>query len=212
MTTHTSYGYVYNSSINSKTEIEADFDEFLQEEKVETTGNAKHLNFPNFTCKTFFDGSLFKVGNAASFIEPLEATSLAFVLLQMFVASDSILKDLHTVKNKREKLDELTIKKINDFLGRKVWETSLFIGWHYAEGSCFQTEFWDFAKSNFDREFKRLDQQDFANKFTKHLKVSSGLDIWDYFSINNRNHKQSSFGFFKSLSFYEMGHGLGYFT
>lgn len=212
LTTHTSYGYVYNSSINSRTEIETDLNKFLQDEKVETSGNAKHLNFPNFTCKTFFDGSLFKVGNAASFIEPLEATSLALVLLEMVLASDSILKDLYAAKNKREKCNESTIKAINDFLYKKVWETSLFISWHYAEGSPFKTDFWDFAKSNFDREINKLGKSELTDNFQNHLQAGSKLDSWEYLGIDDADCDRSLFGLFKSLSFHEMGQGIGYYS
>ncbi|VEP18771.1 Tryptophan halogenase [Hyella patelloides LEGE 07179] len=212
LTTHTSYGYIYNSSVNSIAEIETDLNKFLQDEKVETSGNAKRLNFPNFTCKTFFDGSLFKVGNAASFIEPLEATSLALVLLEMVLASDFVLKGLYAAKNKREKFDELTIKAINDFLYEKVWETSLFISWHYAEGSRFKTDFWDFAKSNFDREIKNLEKRGLTDDFQKHLQAGSKLDSWQYLGINDTDCERPLFGFFKSLSFHEMGQGIGYYS
>ncbi|MEM7592905.1 MAG: tryptophan 7-halogenase [Cyanobacteria bacterium P01_A01_bin.83] len=211
LTTHTSYGYVYNSSINSMAQIETDFEQFFYEEKVKPTDNTKHLNFPNFTCKSFFDGSLFKVGNAASFVEPLEATSLVLVFLEMILASDFILKDLHAVKNKRKKFDEGTIKTVNDFLYRKVWETSLFISWHYAEGSCFQSDFWDFAKSNFHQELKKLKPKELTDNFQKYLNASSKMDTWQYLGFNYKNYDRQPFGLFKSLSFYEMGYGIGCF-
>jgi tryptophan halogenase len=208
LTTHTSYGYIYNSSINSRSEIETDLNNFLQKENVIPIGESKHLNFPNFTCQTFFDGSLFKIGNAASFLEPLEATALGILYAQIDCASQ-YLKYLSGASSKRERLDECQLKVLNELLLDIVWKTALFVGWHYVNGSCFNTDFWQFAKSNFKEEIKKLQNSNLLSEFDSYLQSGSKINYLLLFS--NSTSFIKSFGGFRTASFYEVGYGLGYY-
>lgn len=209
LTTHTSYGYVYNSSINSRSEIEADLTEFLQEEKVTTLGEGKHLNFPNFTCRTFFDGSLFKIGNVASFLEPLEATALGVSLAQIYYASQ-YLKDLSEFSGRSGKFDEGQLKASNEFLLNMVWKVGLFVGWHYASGSCFNTDFWHFAKSNFKQEIQKLENQKLLCAFERCLQAGSEINNLLFFT--KLNSFRETFAGITQSSFCEVGYGIGYYS
>lgn len=209
LTTHTSYGYVYNSSINSTSEIEADLNEFLHEEKVATFGEAKYLTFPNFTSRTFFDGSLFKIGNAASFLEPLEATAIGITHAQIGYASQ-YLNFLSESSYRRGKLVDGKLKAFNDFSQNLVWKAALFVGWHYVSGSCFNTDFWQFAKSNFEQEIKKLENPNLLREFESYLQAGSELNYLLLFSKLNSFIK--SFGGFRPASFYEVGYGIGYYS
>jgi tryptophan halogenase len=211
LTIQTSYGYVYNNSINSRSEIEADLNEFLQEENVITFGEAKHLTFPNFTCRTFFDGSLFKIGNAASFLEPLEATAIGVALAQIYYASH-YLKDLSEFSGRREKFDEFKLKASNEFLLNMLWKVALFVGWHYACGSCFNTDFWHFAKSNFKQEIKKLENENenLLGAFKRCLDAGSDLNNLLFFT--KLNSFRQTFAGFTPASFYEIGYGIGYYS
>jgi tryptophan halogenase len=228
LTHRTSYGYVYNSSINSVAEIAADFDEFLRLEEVTTVGQDRKIHFPNFTHRTLFDGALFKLGNAASFLEPLEATAIGVILMQMLYFSHWPLE--HLSKNsKRAELNPKNIEVFNRFLLKKIYRLSVFVGWHYSMGSSFDTEFWRFAQSNFHQEIKKLEYQDVKCEFETYIQAGSKLphSIKNYqqFSmiaakineekeaakIESATRKSRFFSFFPPESFAEIGYGINYF-
>lgn len=208
LTTHTSYGYIYNSSINSKSEVEAELNEFLHQEKVTPFGEAKHLTFPNFTSQVFFDGSLFKIGNAASFLEPLEATAIGVSLVQIYCAS-YYLNSLSEFSGNREEFDNTQLKLLNEFLLTTVWKVALFVGWHYACGSCFNTDFWHFAESNFKQEIEKLENQKLLRAFERCLEAGSDINSLLFFT-DIRSFGESFAGF-TSSSFCELGYGIGYY-
>jgi tryptophan halogenase len=209
LTTHTSYGYVYNSSINSRSEIDNDFYKFLIKEKVTPHAKERQLAFPNFTSRTFFDGSMFKIGNAASFLEPLEATAINIAMAKIHYASRYPLKSLSEVSSKR-RFNKAQLKAFNDNLLNLILKIALFIGWHYASGSCFDTDFWQFSKSNFFREIEKLENKDIKGKFEKYLQAGAEFNDWQVFTDSSS--LIGSFGGFPVASFYEVGHGIGYFS
>ena len=226
LTTRTSYGYIYNSSINSVSEIETDFEEFLQLEGVTCVGSDKHLHFPNFTQRTFFDGALFKLGNAASFIEPLEATAIGFILNQVEVLSYWPLRHLAKLE-KRGKLNENDLKVFNRYLLNFACKISIFVGWHYVSGSRFDTEFWQFAKSNFKKEIEKMPNQELIREFRRYLQAGtecphpienfsefSKLAAADPLKITHqlRGADPIVFAQWRHLSFAEVGYGIGYFS
>lgn len=226
LTHQTSYGYIYNSSINSAEEITTDFDEFLSLEGVEFTGKEKKLNFPNFTQRKLFDGAIFKLGNAASFLEPLEATAIAVTIQQMYSFSHWPLGYLSKQKQ-RGKLKESNIQVLNRYLLKNICKLSIFVGWHYAMGSTFDTEFWRFAKCNFQQGIKKLEYQDIFTEFEDCLKIGSEfedpINKYDDFlksmteiqavdnEINSAENNIKAFSQFPPQSFAEMGYGMGYF-
>jgi tryptophan halogenase len=208
LTTHTSYGYIYNSQINSVSDIDADLTEFLQTENVQILGEDKHLNFPNFVCRECFDGVLFKIGNTASFIEPLEATAIGIIHAQITFASLYPLKELAALNGQaRGEFDGKKIQAFNQFLYNTVLKVILFVGWHYVCGSPYETEFWRFAKSNFEQELAKLDNTYVVSEFQKFLQAGSQFNYWMYFDRD-----RSSFAGITPSSFYEVGNGIGYFA
>ena len=208
LSTHTSYGYIYNNSLNSRAEIEVDFDEFIQEEAVELMEGEKHLTFPNFTCTDFFDGALFKIGNKASFLEPLEATAIGITHAQISYASLYPLQELAQTNGKeRISFDPDKIKAFNQFLFNTILKIVLFVSWHYKCGSRFDTEFWRFAKDNFESELAKINNPYVLQEFEKYLQHGANFDFGQYFSASH-----STFAGITTSSFYEVGSGIGYFS
>ena len=76
LTTYTSYGYIYNQQISTQAAVTADFDAFFAAEQLTDWTGGRVLPFPNYRQKHFFDGVVYKIGNAAAFLEPLEATAI----------------------------------------------------------------------------------------------------------------------------------------
>ena len=213
LTYRTSYGYIYNNSLSSLEEVEADFKQFLDSEGIEPFGEAKKLTFPNFTQATFFDGALLKIGNAASFLEPLEATAIAVIIKQLKLLCYWPLKKF-AKQNKREKLSDNNLQVFNNHLCNYLHQVALFVSWHYAMGSCFNTPFWQFAKSNFTTEVNKLDNQKVLGEFEQYLDNGSRL------AHPIKKHKEfcqtapaliNSYGQFPASSFAEVGYGIGYF-
>ncbi|BAY23407.1 tryptophan halogenase [Calothrix sp. NIES-2100] len=225
LTNRTSYGYIYNRNINSVSEIEADFDEFFDSEAITYAGQPKHLNFPNFTVRNCFDGALFKIGNSASFLEPLEATAIGCILKQVEAIGYWLLPAFAKLET-REKLAEKDLKVFNQYFINYVYKMSLFVGWHYAMGSRFHTKFWEFAKANFYQEIENLENKKLLEEFYEVLESGSKsphpIENFREFSLTVAKTEKNIlsvliegipklFGQWTKPSFTEVGYGIGYF-
>ncbi len=142
----TSTGYIFNPSISSDAEVEADFTLSLKEEGVTGWTHRGMLNFPNFLRRRFFDGRIFWVGNSASFLEPLEATGIATAIVEIRSAAHWIAE--HGPESSTD-LDEL--EAFNEGMVGFVCRNSLFVAWHYACGSLWDTAFWRYARQGMER-------------------------------------------------------------
>lgn len=205
LTNRTSYGYVYNSSLNSQDQIAVDLAEFLEQEQVEVI-EEKHLTFPNFISRDFFDGALFKIGNKASFLEPLEATAIGLTNTQIVYASHYFLQDLAKTNRQSRQFELEKITVFNQHLFNITLKIALFISWHYRCGSIYNTEFWHFAKANFERELNKLEAQYVVQEFQRFLEKGASFNFGEYFSCS-----RSTFAGLTSSSFYEVGIGIGYY-
>ena len=139
LTVHTSYGYVFNRDLASLAEVEADFDAMLEGDGVTEFEQRAVIPFPNFVHRQVFDGAIARVGNAAAFMEPLEATAIVLAQLQIGMV-------LQIRLNRPIEHLERDAVVVNRFLINNVLRSSLFVGWHYAMGSRFDSEFWRYAR------------------------------------------------------------------
>lgn len=230
----TAYGYIYNNKVNSPQEIDADLLSFLAREGVPTEGEGRALTFPNFISRTFFDGAVFKIGNRASFMEPLEATSISFIVTQMQVASRWPLS-LMAQKQHKPTLHPHNIGVVNDYLRRYAERLAFFIGWHYAQGAAFDTPFWRFAQENFKAHWAdpayanvRADFEgfvrdvatfpnphthasQFAEAITTLFAAIAAQEAQEGTKLFPQRRSDPKFGLFSTLSFAEVGHGINFF-
>lgn len=139
LTVHTSYGYVFNSGISSLDDVEADFDRFLETDGVSEFERRAVIPFPNFVHRRLYDGAVARIGNAAAFMEPLEATAIVSAQLQVGMV-------LHMRLNRSIDCLERDAPTVNRFLVKRMLGYGLFVGWHYSCGSRFKTEFWRYAR------------------------------------------------------------------
>ena len=139
LTVHTSYGYIFNRDVSSLAEIEADFDEFLDADGVAEFEQRAVIPFPNFVHRQIFDGAVARIGNAAAFMEPLEATAIVSAQLQIGMV-------LHIRMNRSVEHLERDAPVVNRFLVNNMLSYGLFVGWHYSCGSRYDSEFWRFAR------------------------------------------------------------------
>ena len=139
LTTHTSYGYIFNRDITGLAEVEADFDEFLEADGVPEFEPRAVLQFPNYIHRQIYDGAVCRIGNAAAFMEPLEATAIVSAQLQIGMI-------LHTRLNRPPEHLERDAPVVNRFLISNMLCYGLFVGWHYSRGSIFDSAFWRHAR------------------------------------------------------------------
>ena len=123
----TSCGYIFNPRLSDDAEIEADFTAFLEAEGCARWNDRGALSFPNFLHRRSFDGRVFRVGNAASFLEPLEATALGTAIVQVRAAAHWIAE--HGPDGASPADDE--VRGFNERMTSYICRDSLFLAWHY---------------------------------------------------------------------------------
>ena len=139
LTAHTSYGYIFNRDVTDLAEVESDFDALLESDGVAQFEQRAVLSFPNFVHRRIFDGSVARIGNAAAFMEPLEATAIVSAQLQIGMV-------LQIRMNRPIEYLERDAPVVNRFLVNNMLCYGLFVGWHYSCGSNFDSGFWHHAR------------------------------------------------------------------
>ena len=141
LTVHTSCGYIFNRDVTSLAEVESDFDAFLETDGVSEFEQRAVISFPNFVHRQIFDGAVARIGNAAAFMEPLEATAIVSAQLQIGMV-------LHMRLNRPAEHLERDAPVVNRFLISNMLCYGLFVGWHYSCGSSYESAFWRHARDH----------------------------------------------------------------
>ena len=141
LTVHTSYGYIFNRDVSGLDEVESDFDAFLESDGVAEFEQRAVIPFPNFVHRQVYDGAVARIGNAAAFMEPLEATAIVSAQLQVGMV-------LHMRLNRSLENVERDAPVVNRFLVSSMLRYGLFVGWHYSCGSRYDSEFWRHARDH----------------------------------------------------------------
>ena len=141
LTAHTSYGYIFNRDVSNLADVESDFDALLETDGVLEFEQRAVIPFPNFVHRQMFDGAVARIGNAAAFMEPLEATAIVSAQLQIGMV-------LHTRINRPAEHLERDAPVVNRFLVDSILRYGLFVGWHYSCGSRYDSEFWRRAREH----------------------------------------------------------------
>ena len=139
LTAHTSYGYIFNRDISSLAEVESDFDAFLETDGVTEFEQRAVIPFPNFVHRRIYDGAVARIGNAAAFMEPLEATAIVSAQFQIGMV-------LQMRLNRAVEHLDRDAPVINGFLVNHMLCYGLFVGWHYSCGSRHDSRFWRHAR------------------------------------------------------------------
>ena len=139
LTAHTSYGYIFNRDLSSLADVESDFDALLDSDGVREFEQRAVIPFPNFVHRQIYDGAVVRIGNAAAFMEPLEATAIGFAQMEVGMV-------LHMRLNRSAEHTERDVPAVNRFLINNVLSNGLFVGWHYCCGSRYDSPFWRHAR------------------------------------------------------------------
>ncbi len=209
----TSTGYIFNPALSTDAEVDADYTAFLHEEGVAAWEPRGALPFPNFVRRQLFDGRVFRGGNAACFLEPLEATAIGSAIQHARAAA-------HWIKDHATPVGaEAEVADYNEALLTNVCRDSLFLAWHYACGSRWDTPFWQHARQGLDRARASpwaAPQLDAMKPFVaagrklppQALAQCRNQDEWDQ-QIFPLLKLFRPFGNFSELNFAQVGHGIG---
>jgi tryptophan halogenase len=218
----TSYGYIHRRELAALEEVAADFDRFLREEELTTEGDERLLPFPNFRRRSFFDGALFRLGNAAAFLEPLEATAIGLILHQLEVATLWLRDELVGVEGEaRWSLPVLL--EVNRELTETVDAVALFVAWHYRAGSIYDSPFWSLAQAEAQQALTAAEGTPVGDRFERLLRAAGEIPRRAVEKIRDPEtfrrsilpHLESApgggrgFGGFDAASFAQVGYGLG---
>jgi tryptophan 7-halogenase len=212
----TSCGYVFNPRISSDADVAADLTAFLREEGVFTWEQRGAPSFPNFMRRKMFDGRVFLGGNAASFIEPLEATTIGHAIGQIRAATRWIEEEGQGRCGESDEIDAFNGATLS-----YVCCDSLFVAWHYACGSRWDTPFWQYARHGMERArndpFARAHLA-YMEEFIEAGRALPGRtlsecedqDQWER-DVYPLLRLYRPFGNFSELNFAQVGHGIGYY-
>jgi tryptophan halogenase len=211
-----SCGYVFNPRISSDADVAADHTAFLHEQGVVAWEERVAPSFPNFIRRKMFDGRVFWTGNAALFIEPLEATTIGHAVVQARWATRWIKEQ---GLGRRAEPDE--IDAYNSTMVTLGCRDSLFVAWHYACGSRWDTPFWQYARGGIERarnnpvagpHLAAMEQFVAAGRPLSGLALSAcdDQDQWER-EVLPLLRLYRPFGNFSELNFAQVGHGIGYY-
>jgi hypothetical protein len=121
-------GYLYNHEITTLDQVKADVENVFDELCVTPTETTNSFHFNNYVRKKLVDGRAVYAGNSGFFLEPMEATTLDCVDRVLNCVNGNPLQEFY-----------------NPVLKLLFQEVEYFIMMHYAAGSRWNNEFWDFA-------------------------------------------------------------------
>jgi tryptophan halogenase len=111
---------------------------------------------------------------------------------------------------------------MNRLMIRTVQEVALFVGWHYACGSVYDTPFWDYAQANHGESLFRHSGTDLLADFQRFVQAGSKLRDTRLEQIRDRRVFEEEIrprislggemGGFGVHSFAQIGHGMGAYS
>lgn len=130
LTNRCSVGYLYNKDINNLEDVKRDVENVFDEYNLQPSEDTNSFSFNNYHKREVYDGRVLYNGNKAFFLEPMEATSI-----------DSVF----TINSNFKSFGTESKDKLNNVLNVWFEDCELVIMMHYAAGSPWNNEFWDYA-------------------------------------------------------------------
>lgn len=215
----TSYGYVYRAAVSEREAVAEDLDRFLADEAVAAEDAQRYLSFPSFRRRRLFDGTVLRIGNAASFLEPLEATAIGLVQHQLEVATLWLTDRLVRARGDA-RFQPAVIAEVERDLAETIDGVALFVTWHYSCGSRFDTPFWRRAKRRAASALAASRDTPVGRHFARLTAAGGRIDadaaarvrdrrVWDERIAPNLGPAPALAGF-DAASFAQVGWGIGW--
>jgi tryptophan halogenase len=134
---HNGCGYAYDDRFITPEQAQQEIETVLGHE----IQPIKNIKFNPGRAETVWNNNVLSIGLAASFLEPLEATSIhaTIVQLNMFIFT-------HLKETLDRTMDTVSIKNYNTYISRMFDDYKTFVLLHYATNRT-DTEFWRNANS-----------------------------------------------------------------
>lgn len=130
-------GYVYSSAFISD---EAALAELLRK-NPKISNQPRVVRFPSGRYAKNWVGNVVAVGNAAGFVEPLEATALQVICVESSTLADSLIDSLREPNS--------TLKDLYNRYNGQAWDDIRdFLGVHYVFNTRLDTPFWRAARTD----------------------------------------------------------------
>ncbi len=154
-------GYVFSSRFTSDEDAEKEFR--LKNPKVEST---RIVRFKSGRYQKAWFKNVVAIGNAAGFVEPLEATALGVICEDTRAVAETLLDcDLHP---------NLTLQEVYNERSRRVWESIRnFLAVHYRFNKRIDSPFW--------RECREKVDLGGANQIVEFYQENGPSTIWRQF-------------------------------
>ena len=178
-----SVGYLYNKDITSLESVLEDVSEVIDNLDVIPTDKTNSFHFSNYIKENIYDKNVIYTGNSGFFLEPMEATTIDSIQRSI----DWMGHFLHAPNDHREEANQ----EMHTFFK----EVEYFIMMHYAAGSKWNNEFWDFAT---ERGKKALEEAKKSSKYSDFYNTETGY-------TNNK----IDYSYFEPYSYKSNLEGLG---
>ncbi len=175
--TRCSVGYLYNHEITTLDQVKADVENVFDELGVIPTETTNSFHFNNYVRKKLIDGRAVYAGNSGFFLEPMEATTLDCVDRVLDCINGNPLQEAY-----------------NPFLKLLFQEVEYFIMMHYAAGSRWNNEFWDFATERGRLAMEEAMSIPFFNDLYTKGKPSQSIAYSMYFGAESYRLNQEGLG------------------
>jgi hypothetical protein len=188
-----SIGYMYNSGINTEEEVAEDVKEIFEKYNLVPSKDTNSLKFNNYFRKENYEnnGRLVHSGNSSFFLEPLEATSIGLM--------DKIQRSAWDLWTGEKRIEEAHFKYLNE-----INQIEFVIMMHYAAGSRFKTDFWEFAQ---ERGIKKLESMGSDSEAQRIYQLTKGYKTM--YEGEKVMGDVKEFGSWWTGSFIQNIHGLG---
>lgn len=133
--TRCSVGYLYNRDISTLDQVKEDVAELIEELDVTPTETTNSFHFENYVKEELVTSNIIYAGNSGFFLEPMEATTLDSVI-RVSECATSLLYGVN-----KDQYPAAMNHRLHAFFN----EVEYFIMMHYAAGSKWNNEFWDYA-------------------------------------------------------------------
>lgn len=183
-----SYGYIHNNSISRLSAVQEELhEEIYKIDPAHSVITTRTLNFRSFSRSKFLEGGVFSIGNRAAFAEPLEATAIEFILRECGEICQILSQESIYTDSSRQLQQDLFNSRLNNEMQR----IALFIGWHYANGSIYKSDFWQQSKEHYQLMRSKLIDKMIVTEFDNwisslnytHRCPSSPFFGWSYRSF-----------------------------
>lgn len=150
-------GYMYNNNMSTLDEVKEDVQHVFEKYNLTPSDTTNAFSFKNYYRKKNYVGNIVYNGNASIFLEPLEATTIGFMVeINRSVRETIITRGIGA------------LEQLNDVYTDNVKQISDMIMLHYFAGSKYKSKFWDHAQNNGIKHINNaMNENDKNNKFYK---------------------------------------------